>query len=189
MTVLRRAWCVLLILEYAALRPGIALGCAVSNEGPRFDAVDCLEPRADPTAPNAGTVLLNHCDEPIAMFVAVCDLSAQPACKVDPIFSKGWRARGVEYVAPHAGMGSLETSRRVDKARSAELRSMRLTPFAPGIHKGWRAQIAACKLDLETAISQDPCVVQLSQLKRSLDASDGKSMRAALQEMRRRCSA
>ena len=186
MTLARRDWCLLLILEYAALMPGIALGCAVSDEGLRFDAVDCLEPRADPSAPNAGTVLLNHCDKPIAMLVAVCDLSAQPACKVDPFFSKGWRARGVEYVAPaRAGMGSLDTSR---KAGGADPRSMPLAPFAPGIRKGWRAQIAACKLEMASAISQDPCVVQLSKLKRSLDASDGKSLRAALKEMRRRCS-
>jgi hypothetical protein len=177
------------ILGCAALAPDIAAACAASAGDFRFDAVDCLEPRSHPES-NAGTVLLNHCHEPIAILVVVCDLAAQPACKSDPVFSKGWSAhRGVEYVAPaHTHPDSRNTSRRADGARSAEPLSSLLAPYAPGLQKGRRAQIAACKLNSQSPVSQDPCVLRLAKLKRSIDASQGKSMRATLADLRRGCS-
>jgi hypothetical protein len=166
----------------------MAAACAAGAGDFHFDAVDCLEPRSHPES-NAGTVLLNHCNEPIAILVVLCDLAAQPACKTDPVFSKGWSAhRGVEYVAPaHTHPDSRNTAGRAGSARSAEPRSL-LAPYAPGLQKGRRAQIAACKLNLQWPVAQDPCVLRLAKLKRSIDASQGKSMRATLADMRRGCS-
>jgi hypothetical protein len=178
----RRAWCMPAILGCAALVASITSGCMASDEDPRFDALQCLELRADPAAPKTGTVLINRCDRPVAMLVVVCDLAAQPACKADPILSRGWSARrGLEYVAPaRARSGLLQAAQKAGGTPVA--------PYAPGLQRGWRAQIAACKLDPDAAISQDPCTRRLADLKRSLDASDGKSMRAVLKDLHRRQS-
>jgi hypothetical protein len=170
-----RAW-ITFILGCSALLPGSALSYKASGDDrPRFDAIDCLALAADPRAPGNGTVLLNRCDQPVALLVVVCNLAVQPACKADPILSKGWSAhRGIEYVAPVPPRTStflLEASRKD---------STPLAPYASGLRKGWRAQIAACRFNPEAALSQDPCVLRLSKLKRFLDTRDGMSMRAAL---------
>jgi hypothetical protein len=179
-----RAWCAPLILGCAALAPNPAAGCTSSARDLRFDAVDCLVLRAHPESSNSETVLLNRCDGPIAVLIVVCDLAAQPACKVDPMFSKGWSTyRGVEYVAPASpNAGSLATHQKAGGDPP-------LATFVPGLQRGRRAQIAACRLDLESPVPQDPCVVRLAKLKNAIDASDGKSLRAALADMRRGCSA
>lgn len=175
-----RCWRLSVILGCVVLAPDMAAACSASAKDFRFDAVDCLEPRSHAES-DVGTVLLNHCNEPIAILVVVCDLATQPACKSDPVSSKGWSAhRGVEYVAP--------AHRRPDSRNTALLSSL-LAPYAPGLQKGRRAQIAACRLNLESPVSRDPCVLRLTQLKRSIDASHGKSMRATLADLRRGCSA
>jgi hypothetical protein len=172
----RRAWCMPFLLGCAAFAPSHATGCASSAEDMRFDAADCLVPRANPAHSNASeTVLQNRCDAPLAMLIVICDLAAQPACKSDPLFSRGWSAyRGVEFVAaarPRAG--SLATHREAGGDPP-------LATFVPGLQRGRRAQIAACRLELKSSLSQDPCVVRLVKLKSAIDASDGKSLRAAL---------
>jgi hypothetical protein len=178
----RHDWCMQAILGCAALVAGNTSGCTASDDDTRFDALHCLEVRANPTAPKTGTVLINRCDRPVAMLVVVCDLAAQPACKVDPILSRGWSARrGLEYLTPlRAGMGFLPASQKASHTPGA--------PYAPGLQRGWRAQIAACKLNPDSTLSQDPCTRRLADLKRSLDASNGKSMRAVLKDLHRRRS-
>jgi hypothetical protein len=178
MTRFNPAWCLSVAFGIAAFTPGAALTCSAGGENGRFDATDCLTPRADPAAPLEGSLLQNRCDSAIAMLVVVCDLATQPACKVDPVYSKGWRTRrGVEYLAPaRTSVDSRETYRSL------------LPSYAPGVQRGWRAQIAACKLNTGSVRSQDPCILRLARLKRSLDASAGQSIRAALREMRRHCS-
>jgi hypothetical protein len=178
------------LLAVAPLIPGAAQACSVSGEDSRFDAVECLQLRADPAAPLTGTVLLNRCEEPVALLVVVCNLALQPACKADPVLSRGWSTRrGVEYVAPApTSAGSLETSRKAGGARRVEPGASPRAPYVRGLTKGWRAQIAACRLRGESSVWQDPCALRLAELKRSLDASGGKSLRALLKDLSRRCS-
>jgi hypothetical protein len=134
-----------------------------------------VEVRRSPISNEHGeTLLVNRCRGPIALLVVVCDLAVRPACRADPIASTGWSAdRGVEYLAP-AGAKSW--------------------PSAPGLQRGWRAQIAACRLARlpdaigPTAVQHDPCARRLDALKSSLQASGGQSMRSIVRRQRAGCS-
>jgi hypothetical protein len=171
---------VLLLLGCAALLPRPGAACDAPGVEPRFDALECVELLAGPRPQRNGYLFRNRCPEPIAMLVVLCDLTAQPACRTDPLHSRGWSTRrGIDYLsAAHTGATLLDVSWNAPSPPSGVVH-----PLAPGVQRGWRAQIAACRLNPDaSALEADPCASRLAALKRALDATRGESMHAVLRK-------